>query len=212
MADIPARLSALAAESWAGTQKTPSPLTRGESVRSERGGNWDGGEAAQPGVTLSECTNLTLLDLRGNPATPEFLASVEAALGCALPVAPNTSVRAPHCDILWLGPDEWLLVGSEADRLNPNLRVERGYVTDVSHGRTPLRLAGPRTRDLLAKGCSLDLHARAFLPGHCAQTSLAHVGVLLHLPRAGDEFDLYFARSYAEHVWHWISAAAAEFG
>ena len=191
MADIPARLSALAAASWPGNSNTA---------------------ATKPGVTLSELTGLTLLDLRGNPATPEFITSVETALGCALPLAPNTSERGPHCDILWLGPDEWLLVGSQAKPISAILPVERGFLTDVSHGRAALRLAGPRTRDLLAKGCGLDLHVRAFLPGHCAQTALAHVGVLLHLPRAGDEFDLYFARSYAQHVWHWLTTAAAEFG
>jgi sarcosine oxidase subunit gamma len=75
-----------------------------------------------------------------------------------------------------------------------------------------LRISGPHTRELLAKGCSLDLHPRVFRTGHCAQTSLAHVGVLLHLPDAGGGIDLYCSRSYAQHLWHWLSEAAGEFG
>ena len=190
MADISARRSALASAYRAGPLVTP---------------------AAQPDIALNERTDLTLLDLRGNPATAEFIATAQAALGCALPLAPNTSAQGPHCDILWLGPDEWLLVSSHAENINEKLPIKAGYLTDVSHGRAALRISGPRTRELLAKGCSLDLHPRAFLAGHCAQTSLAHVGVLLQLPRTGDDFELYCARSYAQHLWHWLTVAAAEY-
>jgi len=64
---------------------------------------------------------------------------------------------------------------------------------------------------LLDKGCSLDLHPRIFPVGSCAQTALAHVGVLLHR-RDIATFELYCARSYAQHLWHWLTEAAAEFG
>jgi sarcosine oxidase subunit gamma len=74
-----------------------------------------------------------------------------------------------------------------------------------------MRVSGPRARELLAKGCSLDLHPRAWEPGRCAQTSIARVSVLLHaLDPEG--FDLYCARSYAGSVWHWLTEAAAEYG
>ena len=164
------------------------------------------------GITLSARTNLTLIDLRGNPQHAEFLASAQAALRCALPLKPNPAMCGPDCDVLWLGPDEWLLVGSDAAKINSELLITSGFLTDVSHGRAALRINGPRTLDLLAKGCGLDLHPRVFQPGQCAQTSLAHIGVLIHRAQTGDGFDLYYARSYAQHLWHWLTEAADEFG
>ena len=170
-----------------------------------------GAPTPHAGITFAARTGLTLLDLRGNPQDAAFLANANAALGVALPLAPNTTAAADHCEILWLGPDEWLLVGRAPTPFDARLAIEHGYLTDVSHGRAGWRISGPRTLDLLAKGCSLDLHPRAFAPGRCAQTSLAHVSVLLHLRKPG-RFDLYCARSYAAHIWHWMTEAAAEFG
>ena len=50
-----------------------------------------------------------------------------------------------------------------------------------------------------------------FQAGHCAQTSLAHVGVLLH-PEKDGSFNVYCARSYTQHLWHWLTEAAGEYG
>jgi sarcosine oxidase, subunit gamma len=140
-----------------------------------------GAPSPHAGITFAARTNLKLIDLRGNPARREFLASAEAALGCALPLEANTSTAGDECEVLWLGPDEWLITGDRAANGSHALPVTSACLTDVSHGRAAWRLRGPRVRDVLAKGCSLDLHPRAFQPGQCAQTSIAHVGVLLHL-------------------------------
>lgn len=188
MADTPARRSALAEIYHVGRCGTQS---------------------AHPDIVLRERRDLTMIDLRGNPQHAEFLASAQAALGCALPLAPNTSVMSQDCNALWLGPDQWLLVGSRASETLP---IVGGFLTDVSHGRAAVRLSGARGRELLAKGCGLDLHPRMFHAGECAQTSIARVTVLLHLHHTDGEFDLYFARSYAVHLWHWLTDAAAEFG
>ena len=74
-------------------------------------------------------------------------------------------------------------------------------ITDVTDGRVAFRLAGPSAREVLAKGCPLDLHPRAFAPGRCAQSLLAKASVLIHLvddgPERGPSFDVYVARSFA---------------
>lgn len=171
-----------------------------------------GAPTPQAGITFSARTNLTLIDLRGDPQRAEFLADAQLAVGGALPLKPNTATRAPNCDVLWLGPDAWLLVSGDTRKINESLAIDGGSLTDVSHGRAVLRIKGPNVRELLAKSCGLDLHPRVFQAGHCAQTSLAHTGVLLHRPHAGDEFELYCARSYAQHLWQWLSEAADEFG
>jgi sarcosine oxidase subunit gamma len=69
---------------------------------------------------------------------------------------------------------------------------------------------------VLAKGCPLDLHPRAFPPGACAQSLLAKVAVLIHLQdddRArGPSFDVYVARSFAHYLWMWLEDAGREYG
>ena len=170
-----------------------------------------GAPAAHAGVTFAARAILPLIDLRGDPQDPAFLASARAALGAGLPLTPNTTAAGANCEVLWLGPDEWLLVGAAPTPIDERLPIEHGFLTDVSHGRAGWRISGPRALDLLAKGCSLDLHPRIFPVGSCAQTALAHVAVLLHR-RDIATFELYCARSYAQHLWHWLTEAAAEFG
>ena len=161
---------------------------------------------------MTALTGLTLINLRGNPQHDDFLAGAQSALGSALPLKPNTAVCTSNCTVLWLGPDEWLLISKYAEQINEQLAIAGSFLTDVSHGRAALRIRGAHVRELLAKDCSLDLHPRSFQAGHCAQTALAHIGVLLYLPPTGDAFELYCARSYAQHLWHWLTEAAAEYG
>ena len=69
-----------------------------------------GANPAAPGLVLIARQGLTLIDLRGNPHSADFLASSTAALGAPLPLAPNTSVSVAHGVVIGLGPDECLLV------------------------------------------------------------------------------------------------------
>jgi sarcosine oxidase subunit gamma len=69
---------------------------------------------------------------------------------------------------------------------------------------------------VLAKGCPLDLHPRAFATGNCAQSLLAKASVLIHLPnddaQRGPTFDLYVARSFAHYLFAWLEDAGREYG
>ena len=86
----------------------------------------------------------------------------------------------------------------------------------MGEGRTVIRLAGSNARDLLSKGCPLDLHPRVFGPGQCAQTLLARSDMILHCLRPtsskSDVFDIYIVRSFAEYTWTWIEDAGQEYG
>jgi sarcosine oxidase subunit gamma len=85
-------------------------------------------------------------------------------------------------------------------------------VANQSDGRAVLFLSGHRVRDVLAKGCPIDLHPRAFPPGRAVSTTIAHVGVQLWLCEDGETFTLVAMRSYAASVWSWLLASGAEFG
>jgi sarcosine oxidase subunit gamma len=113
------------------------------------------------------------------------------------PVEPNTAAG----DVLWLGPDEWLLVGGrEQDYPDASAAV------DVSANRVCFELTGDDVEDVLAQGCSLDLHPSVFAPGRCAQTLLAKAQVILH--RTDRETLRIFVRpSFAPYLRSWLEDA-----
>ncbi len=169
------------------------------------------------GVTLGERRFLGKVDLRGEP-TKKFRDAVAGALGVAPPTAANTAAGDGARTVLWLGPDEWLIVtppGAEdetARALRAALAGHHVAVTDVSEGRTVIALAGPHARDVLAKGCPIDVHPRVFGAGHCAQSTYGKANVLLHQTSDAPAYDIYVERSFADYLWSWLEDAAAEYG
>ena len=157
--------------------------------------------------------------IRANAA---FMTGVGRVLDLLLPTEPNGSASKNAITALWLGPDQWLLTCPADDAaffinsLREALADVHAAVTDQSDGRVAFALAGPSARDVLAKGCPLDLHPQSFTPGSAAQTLLAKADVLLHLraddPHAGPTFDLYVARSFATYLWSWLADAGLEYG
>jgi sarcosine oxidase subunit gamma len=142
--------------------------------------------------------------------------AVEAALGFALPVVPNTTASANGRTALWLGPDEWLVVAAgDASPLELELAEALGdglgSVVDLSANRTAIELRGPAARDVLAKGCALDLHPRAFAPGACAQTLLARAQVILEQLDDAPAYRLLVRGSFSDYLATWLLDAMAEF-
>ncbi len=182
------------------------------------------------GVALAERPHRGMVNLRLDPADESAMNAFADAFCFVLPVAPNTSAGNGEARALWLGPDEWWLVvpgpGSDpgpeagpelADKLRAALADGFAAVTEVGEGRTCIRIAGPKARALLQKGCPLDFHPRAFGAGACAQTLLAKATVAIHLSAdesvaEGPVFEVYVLRSFAEYLWAWLEDAGREYG
>jgi sarcosine oxidase subunit gamma len=169
-------------------------------------------------VTMGECAFLGYVNLRGDASNPAFADAVASVLNLMPPLEPNTVAEDSGKVVCWLGPDEWLIMtpaGVEDDLIR-TLRTALGdlfaAVTDVSSGFTLIAVGGARARDLLATGCSLDLHPRVFGPGRCAQTLLAEAGVLIRQRDESPVFELVVRRSFADYLWLWLEQAAKEFG
>jgi sarcosine oxidase subunit gamma len=64
-------------------------------------------------------------------------------------------------------------------------------------------------REVLAKGCPLDLCPEIFPPGRCAQSVLAGIAILVHHLPTGDDMDIYVARSYGRFIHDWLLDAAS---
>ncbi|HWM04129.1 MAG TPA: sarcosine oxidase subunit gamma family protein [Actinophytocola sp.] len=134
--------------------------------------------------------------------------SATELLGVALP-GPNRVATVGERAILWLGPDEWLVVGPDGDPLAAELTGES--VVDVSANRTTIELSGPHARDVLEKGMSIDLHPRAFGPGQCAQTMLARAQVIVRQVDAEPTYHVLVRGSFAPYLADWLVDASKEY-
>jgi sarcosine oxidase, subunit gamma len=169
------------------------------------------------GIVIAERPPLACVNLRGNGRDNKFARAVAGVIDLPLPLDPNTSVAGLLATAMWLGPDEWLISSEtqSGEALSANLHKAlegmHAAVTEVGHGRVVITLSGANARAVLAKGCSIDLHQRAFQPSGCAQTLLAKLSVLIHQRSVDPVYDVFVARSFSDYAWTWFETAAAEF-
>lgn len=167
-------------------------------------------------IRLTEVPFRSQLTLRLDADTPAAEAA-EQVLGVTLPTAPNTISASHTIEVLWMGPDEWLLLALDdaGERLREELEAALGAhhasVVDVSAQRTVIELAGADARDVLGKGCPLDLHPRAFAVGQCAQSTLARAQVVLLARSEEPAYWVLVRASFAEYLAEWLLDATAEY-
>ena len=167
--------------------------------------------AATSIVAVAPATQVTL---RVEP-DPLVLARLGAAIGVAIPVAPNTASVAGGRAALWMGPDEWLIVDDDraaAPSIEPALRAAAGdafvVTVDVSENRVAFDVSGPGARDLLESGTPIDLHPRAFATDSCAQTLLGRANVVIWQRSAAPSYRVFVRPSFAAYLEAWLRDAA----
>jgi sarcosine oxidase subunit gamma len=165
-------------------------------------------------VALREVPFLTQVGLRVVPGT-NAARRVEARLGTPLPARSGEVAIGTGLSVLWLSPDEFLVV-SAADpteltaRLVDALGGEAGSAVDLSANRTTFELSGRMAREVLEKGCALDLHQRAFAVGSAYAAQLGPVPVLLW--KTGSEtYEIYPRASFADYLGRWLLDAMVEY-
>ncbi|MBL81697.1 MAG: sarcosine oxidase subunit gamma [Rhodospirillaceae bacterium] len=157
---------------------------------------------------------LGLMNLRNSQDVNKIMSRY---FGTALPEGPNTFSVSGNRRALWLGPDESLLICEDQDSaelhrtLSTQLSCQHFQLTLLSDALAVYELNGPYVREILAKGCALDLHVSVFQPGQCAQSSLDRVAVVL-MCEAVTSFRLICRTSFADYVETWLKDAAIEYG
>lgn len=138
---------------------------------------------------------------------------------CGLRFPPPGRVEAGNGKtVIWIAPQTWLVTQRRSDandRIGQLASVAGSAgvsVVDQTFGYAALRIAGERTRDVLAKGCRIDLHPRAFKTGHAATTLIAHVHCVVWQCDDTPTFELLIPSTLAQHVFEWLCIGASEFG
>ncbi len=166
-------------------------------------------------VDLREIAERGMIDLRGLAGDRKFMAAAKEVLGIDLPKKPRTSAAWGDIKVLWLSIDQWLILSSrtKAAELLGNLRAAlagiHSLAVDVSDMRAVIRMEGEGSREVLMKGCSLDLLNGEYVPGTVRRMRFAEIAALLHV--VGDNvFDIYVFRSYSDYAWEFLLATARE--
>jgi sarcosine oxidase subunit gamma len=172
-------------------------------------------------LTMREAKIGAAWNIQGDPARSAFAEEARRLFALSLPLTPNTTASSGALTAMWLGPTSWLLIaGAPLSSTHPltdypakrdALNGADGALFDVSASRVAWSLAGPKATTVLAKGCPLDFHRRAFPVGGCAQSFFGHVNALFRR-HDDDIFTLLVARSFSRNVWSELCEAGAQYG
>lgn len=160
-------------------------------------------------IKIQELPFVKKINLRLDPNDKDCVSSCSKILGTMLPTKANTySTNAINEKVIWLGPDEWLIVSDDdafLKLLNKIGNLEAS-VTNVSENRTIIRIRGRYVYVLLSKFLVLDLEKNLSTNSSCAQTLFVKVPVLLvrnHYDGT-PEIDIFTNRSHANYIYNLI--------
>jgi heterotetrameric sarcosine oxidase gamma subunit len=163
-------------------------------------------ERAHPLAGLAAAaTRCEVVELTALPPSVRLLVRGDA-IGMAHP-KPCRAIQTGDNHLLWLGPDEFLLIAPEGTTPPP---CNPAATIDVSHRDTALGVSGRRAAWVINAFCALDLHPSAFPVGMCTRTVLGKAEIVLWRTGA-DEFRIEVARSFAPYVWACLEEARREF-
>ena len=162
-------------------------------------------------IKFQELPFMTKINLRGNSNDKNFTSSANEVLNTILPIRPNTYITVDSSKIIWLGPNEWLIIDEkEDDKENLFSKLENSFgsqdvsVTDVSENRTVIRITGAKLFILLAKFLTLNLDNSLNSSSSVAQTLFIKVPILLMRHHEHDiepKIDIFTNRSHANYVY-----------
>ena len=163
------------------------------------------------GIKIQELPYVNKINLRLDPNNNVYMSSCGKILGAVLPTKPNTYVQNKKVKIIWLGPDEWIVINNQENELFIKLKNELGdleaSVTDVSENRTIIRLSGKKIMTLLSKFLVLDLEKNLGNRLSCAQTFFVKVPILLIRNNDNNQIpviDIFTNRSHANYIYNLI--------
>ena len=116
--------------------------------------------------------------------------------------------------ILWSGPSNWLLISTKKDILSSIQKIcdEKNFaVTDLSHSRAIIELKGNHSKEVLKKGCPINLNE--FKVNNCANSIFHGITITIDMISNDPEtFRIFALRSFGESLYHSITDACLEDG
>jgi sarcosine oxidase subunit gamma len=167
------------------------------------------------GVTLTETRPGSIVQAAAWPGHEKaMMEAIGRATGLSLVDGGGAGVAETARAAFGFAPGKFLVVDQAEGTgaaLAREVGIDTGVVTDLSHGRTAIRISGPKAEWVLAKFFAIDFAIDAFPVG--SGLSTAHHDVFAQIQRTGaDQFDLYVFRSFARSFWTALCHASEEVG
>lgn len=172
-------------------------------------------EAAIDSVNYSSGNALGFIYLRGLANDAAFTQAVASVLGGNIPTQPKQTVYTKQAAILWLSPDEWLLVCSYAEKndllnqLQTALQDVYAQVVDNSGGFMLMRIHGNDATTILRHISPYNFEA--LQTGQCVQTVAKKTTVVV-VKVAENDYAFIFRRSFADYLWRILQKTAKPYG
>ena len=177
-------------------------------MQATRRGVLDGLHGGSAAARLAPAAPASRISLRAPAGSLEALSG---ALGVTIPTKPKTSASANGRHVLWIGPDEWLVI----DEKGADLVAEAGKsgalhsAADVSHRNNAIIVTGPKAALAINSGCPQDLSLAIFPVGACSRTLVGKAEVVLYRT-AEDTFRIEVWRSFATYVFGLVAEGAED--
>ena len=141
-------------------------------------------------------------------------ATLSEAAGFALDQPLNSfTARGPRLSVR-LGPNEWLLIGPEADadaiatEIAASLGERFHALVDIGHRNVGIEVKDARAADILNAGCPLDLSDAAFPAGMATRTLLGKAEIVLIRLDDPSTYRVECWRSFSAYVHDFLVEAA----
>ena len=164
-------------------------------------------------VQVSEVKNLSIIQVVEYKKSKVQLNSIQVD-GLEIPVQNSKVASNKETRILWNAPRTWLIISKKEniiDNIKEKFSDKNFAITDISHSRAVIQIKGLQAREVLKKGCPINLNE--FDTNNCAGTVFHGISIVIDLvDNNPDTFNLLTLRSFGESFYHHITDAALEFG
>jgi len=164
-------------------------------------------------LQISEVKNLTIIQIVQYKRSKIQLDTIQIE-GLGFPIENSKVERNKETRILWSAPRTWFVISKKENIIN-NIKEkctdENFAITDISHSRAVIQIKGLQAREILKKGCPLNINE--FKTNNCAGTVFHGISIVVDLiDNNPDTFNLLTLRSFGESFYHHITDAALESG
>ena len=164
-------------------------------------------------LQISEVKNLAIIQIVQYKRSKIQLDTIQIE-GLGFPIENSKVESNKETRILWSAPRTWFIISKKENIIN-NIKEkctdENFAITDISHSRAVIQIKGLQAREILKKGCPLNINE--FKTNNCAGTVFHGISIVVDLiDNNPDTFNLLTLRSFGESFYHHITDAALESG
>ena len=113
-------------------------------------------------LKISEVKDLTIIQIAQYKRSKIQLDSIQIE-GLEFPLQSSKVSSNKETRILWSSPNTWLVVSSK-ENINKIIKQkcnnEDFAITDISHSRTTIQIKGSQAKEVLKKGCPININSK----------------------------------------------------